>query len=255
MKMTKLEALALVVLFFAVSVPAAAQRGLLFARPDLPSFIPESLLAGFDWLIPEKVDLSGLPISNSAAAALRSLVAERSKETKNGEACSQYGLTSATDLIGRPVVSNRLEDVVRSSEVAFTGQVSRKVAGLGAGAWMPKTRLYLKIEEVLHDPSGQLAPGQEWSYVILYGRVRLGKALICHEPPPDKYIPEEDGHVLFIGNFDPVNSGENLYYRVVFELKEGEILPRPNLFLTDLSPVPVSALREALKSKAKDTSR
>jgi len=252
MRTTKIITLASVL--FAMAGQAAAQREILVSSVDrtLISFIPETHFAAFDWSNPETVDLSGLPIKESEATKLRAIVAEQSKEPTKVEPCDRSGLTSGSEFFGKPVFSDHLEDVVRSSEVAFVGQVSRRSVGLVPSTWRPNTRVYLKIEEVLYDPSGHLAPNQEWSYMIPYGTIRLGKAVLCHEPPAERYVAQPGDQVVFAGGFDRLNSQElNLYKRVVFEVKGGVILPDLNEFLTNMTPIPVSELRGQLHPQPK----
>jgi len=242
--------LALASLLLAMAGPAAAQREyLLLGSPTSVAFIPIERFSGFDWTKPETVDLSGLPIKESDAAKLRTLVAEKSKAGKE-EPCDRAGLASGSEFFGKAVSSERLDVVIRNSDLAFIGQVSRRSVGLEPARWKPATRIYLRIEEVLYDPSGQLAPSQEWSYEIPYGTVRLGKTVLCHEPPPDRYVAQPGDQVLLAGAFDTLNSEAlNLYKRVVFEVKDGVILPDLNGWLTKLTPIPVSELRVNLLEK------
>lgn len=129
--------------------------------------------------------------------------------------------TDAADLVG----------LVRRNELTVVGKVVDLVPGWSVELEITKEALYIVIDTVLEDDTGELKPGDVRTFLEMGGEMNVQGVRLCTDPYRGFYVPRVGDRVLVTGFHWPEEpiflSGE------AFVVERDVVKPRPYPVLLD----------------------
>lgn len=135
-----------------------------------------------------------------------------------------------------------LRQMVYPISSGVVGEIVAVVPGADPGG-APMEAVYLRVEEILTDHGGVLAPGEVIAFLRRKGRFTLQGFEFCDEGE-NTLLDTQPGERILVGG--PISRSDSGLMSNVYELrlKDGMLQPEPTLNISDVLPMPLALLKE-----------